>query len=201
MPIFEYGEDALKHLKARDKRLGIAIERIGRVEREVIPGLFEALVNSVVGQQVSMKAAETVWARIQERFAPLTPEHLLQLTPEELRSVGISLRKAGYIQDIAQAALSGELDIAALSQLPNEAVCERLSALRGIGVWTAEMMLLFSMRRMDVLSWGDLGIRRGLMILYHHKELTRERFERYRKRYSPYGSVASLYLWEISKGR
>lgn len=201
MPIFAYGEKEINYLKKRDKRLGEAIDRIGMIERAVIPDLFEALCNSIVGQQISMKAADTVWARMKARFGRLTPARILAAPAEEIQSVGISMRKVGYIKGIAAAVQSGELDIGALYTLSDNEVCKRLSALGGVGIWTAEMMLLFSMQRPDVVSWGDLAIRRGMMLLYHHRSLTREQFERYRKRYSPYGSVASLYLWEISKGR
>jgi len=86
----------------------------------------------------------------------------------------------------------------ALREMPDETVIERLCALKGIGVWTAEMLLIFSLGRPDVLSWGDLAIRRGMTRLYGLKELTREKFEMYRKRYSPYGTVASLYIWAVS---
>nr|MCU0538679.1 DNA-3-methyladenine glycosylase 2 family protein [Desulfobacterales bacterium] len=97
-----------------------------------------------------------------------------------------------------EAALRGDLDLAELGRLPDEGVIRKLSALPGIGVWTAEMLLIFSLCRPDVVSWGDLAIRRGMMRLYGLKELSRPRFDRFRKRYSPYGSVASLYLWAVS---
>ena len=91
-----------------------------------------------------------------------------------------------------------ELNIAELATLPDAEIIRRLSSLNGVGVWTAEMLLIFSLERPDVVSWGDLAIRRGMMNLYGLDSLTREQFERYRKRYSPYGSVASLYLWALA---
>jgi DNA-3-methyladenine glycosylase II len=110
----------------------------------------------------------------------------------------MSMRKAGYIRGIGEAVASGRLDLDVLREFPDNEVITRLLALNGVGVWTAEMLLIFSMERPDVLSWGDLAIRRGMMRLYGRDTLDREVFERYRKRYSPYGSIASLYLWEIS---
>lgn len=198
MIIFEYGEKEINYLKKKDKRLAEAIDRIGRIEREVMPDLFTSLIRSIIAQQISSKAASTVWNRIMERFGEVTPERLAKVSIEEIQQCGISTRKAGYIKGITEAVISRELNLEELFELPDDEVCKRLSSLNGIGVWTAEMLMIFSMQRPNIVSWGDLAIRRGMMMLYHHKELTKERFEKYRKRYSPYGSVASLYLWAIS---
>ena len=198
MRIFRYGRTAIDHLGKRDKRLGKAIEEIGMIERNVTPDLFMALVASVASQQVSAKAAETVWNRMEERFGTITPDALAAITAEEIQQCGMSMRKAGYIKGIGDAVAAGNLDLAGLHELPDDEVIARLTALNGVGVWTAEMLLIFSLERPDVVSWGDLAIRRGIMRLYGKEAIDRAAFERYRKRYSPYGSVASLYLWEIS---
>lgn len=200
MPYFEYGKKEIEYLKKKDKRLAVAIERIGKVEREVMPDLFEALVNAIVGQQVSMKAQATIWQRMKEGIGEITPGTILGIEPEELKAYGISMRKVSYIRDAAENIVSGRLDLAKLENMEDEEVCKILSGLRGVGVWTAEMLMLFSMQRPDVFSYGDLAIRRGLCMLHHHKEMPKERFERYRKRYSPYGSTVSLYLWAIAGG-
>lgn len=201
MEYFQYGADETEYLKKRDKKLGEAIERIGPIERPVMPDVFTALVNSVAGQQISGKALATVWGRMLLLMGEITPEAVAARSLFEIQQCGMSMKKAGYIKNIADAVQSGALDIEALKHLPDAEVIAALSALNGIGVWTAEMLLIFSLQRPDVLSWGDLGIRRGIMTLYRHKELKKERFERYKKRYSPYGTVASLYLWEIAAGR
>ncbi|HOQ10229.1 MAG TPA: DNA-3-methyladenine glycosylase [Syntrophomonadaceae bacterium] len=201
MAVFEYDQSALEYLGKKDKKLGAAINRIGLIERQVIPDLFAALVHSIVSQQISGPAAATVWRRILDYFGTLTPEKIGQASCEEIQQLGISMRKARYIKGVAQAALEGRLDLQELNNLPDEDVIKRLVSLPGVGVWTAEMMLIFSLQRPDVVSWGDYGIRKGMMKLYGLDELTREQFDKYRKRYSPYGSVASLYLWEIAAGR
>ena len=198
MQIFRYGSTEIDHLRARDRKLGRAIDEIGMIERRVTPDVFTALVASVASQQVSAKAAETVWGRMEKRFGTITPDTIATATAEEIQQCGISMRKAGYIQRIANAVAGGHPDLAALPGLTDEEVIARLTALDGVGVWTAEMMLIFSMQRPDVVSWGDLAIRRGMMRLYGKDTLDRAAFDRYRRRYSPYGSVASLYLWEIS---
>lgn len=198
MDFFKYGHKEIDYLKKKDKKLGDAIERIGIIRRDVIPDLFSALIHSIVCQQISAKAAATVWGRMREKIGEIIPETIMSATVEEIQRCGISMRKAGYIKDIGDAVITGKLDISPFPGLPDHEIIKRLSSLRGIGVWTAEMLLIFSLQRPDVVSWGDLAIQRGMMTLYGHDKLDRERFEKYRKRYSPHGSVASLYLWELS---
>ncbi len=200
MGIFQYGQKEIEYLKKKDKRLAQAIDRIGFIEREVIPDLFTALVNSIVGQQISMKAMDTIWARMVKMLDEITPEKIAFKSAEEIQKCGITMKKAVYIKNIAEMVLRGELNISKFSLLSDDEVALRLSALNGVGVWTAEMMMIFSMQRPDIVSWSDLAIRRGMMALYHHIKLDKAKFERYKKRYSPYGTVASLYLWEISAG-
>ena len=198
MPFFEYGRKEIAHLKRRDKKLGEAIERIGIIRREIRPEPFSALVSSVVSQQISKKAAATVWNRLSACVGTIRPENIAGVSLAEIQSCGMSMKKAGHIQAIAHAAISGVLDFDSLPTLSDAEIIKKLSALSGVGIWTAEMLLIFSLSRPDVVSYGDLAIRRGIMNLYGLKELSRETFEGYRQRYSPYGSVASLYLWELS---
>ena len=198
MPIFEYGQKEIDYLKRKDKKLGVAIDKIGMIQREITPDPFTALVSSVVSQQISKKAAETVWNRLYMLLGNITPENITQVEQSEIQGCGMSERKAGYIKGIADAAISGIVDVNILHTLTDEEIIKTMSSLRGVGVWTAEMLLIFSLSRPDVVSYKDLAICRGMMNLYGLKELPKEKFERYRKRYSPYGSVASLYLWALS---
>lgn len=198
MHIFEYGQKEIDYLKSKDKKLGEAIDKIGIIKREVTPDTFTALISSVVGQQISSKAAKTVWSRLNELLGDITPENIVGADILKIQACGMSQRKAGYIKGIAEAAITGEVDFNKLHSLSDEEIIKMLSSLHGVGEWTAEMLLIFSLNRPNVVSYKDLAIRRGMMNLYGHKELSKERFERYRKRYSPYGSVASLYLWALS---
>ena len=201
MEFFQYGQKETNYLKKKDKRLSEVIDRIGPVQREFIPDLFAGLVNSIVGQQISTKAFITIWNRIKDLFGTVTPENILSKSAEELQKCGITMKKSVYIRNIAIDIINGTLNLDELYKLPDNEVCRRLSSLNGIGIWTAEMLMTFSMQRSDVLSWDDLAIRRGIMMLYGHKKLDKNLFARYKKRYSPYGSVASLYLWELSLGK
>ena len=191
------GQAEVEHLTKKDKKLGEAIARIGPLERARTSDLFEAMVGNIIAQQISGKAAQTILGRLAERVGELVPFSILGMTVEDIQSCGMSMRKAGYIHSIAGAAHAGVLD--GLQAMTDEEVTARLVALPGIGIWSAEMLLIFSLGRPDVVSFGDLGIRRGMQRLYGlKKEPTKAQFERYRKRYRPYGTVASLYLWYLA---
>jgi 3-methyladenine DNA glycosylase/8-oxoguanine DNA glycosylase len=194
---FEYGEVELSHLRKRDKKLGEVIDRVGIIQRKVNPDLFSSLVESIIGQQISSKAADSISRRL-DALCDMKVDRINDLSVEEIQSCGLSMRKAGYIKGIAEAVINKTIDLNALSDMSDDDVIQALTGLKGVGVWTAEMLLIFSLMRPNVISYGDLAIRRGMMRLYSLKELSKERFMRYAKRYSPYGSVASLYLWHIS---
>jgi DNA-3-methyladenine glycosylase II len=198
MEIFRYGQKETEYLKRRDKKLGAAIDRIGMIERNITPDPFTALVKSVVSQQISRKAAEAIWGRLCEELSEVTPRSIASAHMSDIRRCGLSARKAGYIKGLGDAVVYGEIDFSRFAEMQDDEIVRELSSLNGVGVWTAEMFLIFALCRPDVVSWGDLAIRRGMMNLYGLKGLTKDRFERHRKRYSPYGSVASLYLWALS---
>lgn len=197
---FQYGEKEIGYLKKKDKRLAEVIDQIGMIEREVNPDLFSALVNSIIGQQISTKAHQTIWQRMQNKLGEITPETIDNLSSEELQQFGTTFKKAEYIKSIAQKVKTNEFDIDSLHSLSDEEVCAKLSQLHGIGVWTAEMLMLFSMHRPNVLSFGDLAILRGMRMVYRHRQIDKVKFNTYRKRFTPYASVASLYFWAVAGG-
>lgn len=197
---FNYGKAEMDYLKAKDPVLGAIIDQLGHLERVVIPDMFMALINAIIGQQISTKAQTTIWNRMQEQCSPLTPEHLSTLSAEDLQSCGITMRKALYIKEITAMVLDGRLDFAQLETMTDDQVSQELSQIKGIGVWTAEMLMIFSMQRMNIISWHDLAILRGLRLLYHHRKITPALFAKYKRRYAPYATVASLYLWAIAGG-
>lgn len=197
---FQYGDKEINYLKYKDKKLAWAIEQIGHIERKLDANLFAAVVRHIVGQQISSKAQVTVWARLEARLTVVTPVTVYAASAQELQALGMSLRKAEYIKDFASKIVSGEFALQAVEQLSDEEAIAALSRLKGIGRWTAEMILLFCLQRPDILSYDDLAIQRGLRMLYHHRKITRELFNKYQKRYSPYGSTAAIYLWAIAGG-
>ena len=198
MDIFEYGDAEIEYLRRRDKLLGAAIDRIGAIRRRILSDPFRSLVMSVVSQQISRKAADAIWTKLSNRFPEIIPSAMEDADISDLRTCGLSMRKAEYIKGIGSAVARGDLDFSRLREMPDDQVIRELTAFSGIGVWTAEMFLIFSLGRQDVVSWNDLAIRRGMMNLYGLKTLTKAQFDRYRGRYSPHGSVASIYLWALS---
>lgn len=197
---FAYGERELSYLRQKDKRLGAVMDRIGHIDRAVDPDLFSSVVHHIIGQQISTKAQATIWQRIHDTLGSINAETILKAGVPALQALGMTFRKAEYITDFAEKVHTGAFDLNAVECMNDEDAIRALSSLKGIGVWTAEMILLFCLQRPDIFSYDDLAIRRGLRMVYHHREMDRARFEKYRRRFSPYGSVASLYLWAVAGG-
>lgn len=197
-----------KALAASDPTMAALIERVGKIDlakrlerrsEERPPDAYGALLRAIVGQQLSTKAARTIYLRVLEIFDGQTPspEQLLEAEEAELRGAGLSGRKAEYLQDLARHVISGELELDRLDQLSDEEAIAKIVAVRGLGQWTAEMFLLFHLKRPDVLSGGDLGIRKAIQIEYGLKEMpTPARVEETGEPWRPHRSLASLYLWE-----
>jgi DNA-3-methyladenine glycosylase II len=197
-----------KALAATDPAMAALIERIGKIDLETRlqrraeerPGdAYGALLRAIVGQQLSTKAARTIYLRVLEIFDGKTPspEQLLGASEKDLRGAGLSGRKVEYVQDLARHVLSGELELDRLDELGDEEAIEEIVAVRGLGRWTAEMFLLFHLRRPDVLSGGDLGIRKAVQIELGLEEMpSPQETVEIGERWKPYRSLASLYLWE-----
>ena len=196
---FFYDDQALTHL-SQDPQMAKAIAHIGMLERTVNDDIFVALLRTIIGQQISAKAERTIWERFCRLTDHLTPQFIAQCSLDTLQDIGISYRKADYLQGVAQAVLDKRLDLDTLATLSDEAVHQKLTCLKGVGSWTVQMLLIFSLQRPDVLSFNDLSIQRGLRMLYGHPVITPEIFAYHQERFSPYGTVASFYLWEIAGG-
>lgn len=197
---FEYGENEITYLRNKDKKLSEVIDQIGMIEREVDTDLFSAVVHHIIGQQISTKAQTTIWQRMKETLGEVNAETILSADISNLQSLGMTFRKAEYITDFARKVHEGVFDLEKVAQMSDEAAIKELASLKGIGVWTAEMILLFCLQRPDIFSYDDLAIQRGLRMVYHHRKIDRKLFEKYRRRFSPYCSVASLYLWAVAGG-
>ena len=197
---FEYGENEITYLRNKYKKLSEVIDQIGMIEREVDTDLFSAVVHHIIGQQISTKAQTTIWQRMKETLGEVNAETILSADISNLQSLGMTFRKAEYITDFARKVHEGVFDLEKVAQMSDEAAIKELASLKGIGVWTAEMILLFCLQRPDIFSYDDLAIQRGLRMVYHHRKIDRKLFEKYRRRFSPYCSVASLYLWAVAGG-
>ena len=197
---FEYGDIEKDYLRNKDKKMGELIDRIGHIYRPVDPDLFASVVHHIIGQQISSKAQATIWQRLNDYLGVIDAAHIIAAGIPMLQSMGLPIRKAQYITGFAALVYNGDFDINALSDKSDDEVVKALSSVNGIGVWTAEMIMMFCMQRPDILSYDDLAIQRGLRMVYRHRQITPELFEKYRRRFSPYGSVASLYLWAVSAG-
>lgn len=170
------------------------------IEREVDTDLFSAVIHHIIGQQISTKAQATIWKRMKDQYGIINADTILSAGVSNLQSLGITFKKAGYITDFARKVKDRTFDIDGIWKKSDEEAIKELSSLQGIGVWTAEMILLFCMQRPNVLSFGDLAIQRGMRMVYHHRKIDRKLFEKYRRRLSPYCSVASLYFWAVAGG-
>lgn len=197
---FAYGDKETEYLKSKDKRLAEVIDKIGHINRTVDEELFPAVVHHIVAQQISTKAQESIWQKMKDGLGEISADTLTVCGRERLQKFGISFRKADYIMDFARKVKCGEFDLSKIDAMSDEEVIAALSSLKGVGVWTAEMLLLFCLQRPNVLSFGDLAILRGIRMVYHHRKVSREQFEKYRRRLSPYCSVASLYFWAVAGG-
>lgn len=195
---FDYGQDEVDYLKSVDQVLGAAMTRMGKVERIIIPDLFSALIYAIVGQFISVKAVQTIWERMHNEFGEITPRNIAIQHTDHIQKCGMTMKKAVYIKSIAQTIAQGDFNLDVLYDLSDEKVITKLMTFKGVGKWTAEMLLINAMERPDIVSWGDIAIRRGMKKLYGLSTLTKEQFEQYRLNYSPHGSVASIYLWAIS---
>ena len=192
-----------RHLIKSDKKLAKLIKADGGIDaatdrRGSRRDPYETLTMAIVGQQLSTKAAASIWEKVKALFRGKTPtpKQLLAVDPQDLRDAGLSWSKVAYVRDLAERVRDGELDLKRLPDLPDEDVIAELTEIKGIGRWTAEMFLIFHLGRPDVLSTGDLGIRRAVQLTYGLDDLPGpEEMERIAERWRPHRTLALLYLW------
>ena len=190
-------KEAIHHLRQSDPILSEIIDRVGACQIAFRDPDFETLVKSIVFQQLSGRVANVIFARLAKAAgARVTPESILKLRPSRMRTLGLSTQKTAYIRDLARHARDGTVVFDELRELPDAEVIERLTRVKGIGVWTVHMFLIFALRRTDVLPVGDLGIRNAIRRAYGLAELPQPaEMEALAERWRPYCSVASWYLW------
>jgi DNA-3-methyladenine glycosylase II len=188
---------AILHLKKSDPILRDIIERIGPFRMEFGEPTFHSLAESILYQQLNGKAAVVIFNRFTEKAGdPLTPEGILKLTDAEMRAIGLSKQKTAYLRDLAEKTKAGLLEFERLCELPDEEVIRHLVQVKGVGVWTAHMFLMFTLRRPDVLPTGDYGIQMAMKKHYRKRKLPKPKdMEKIAKAWSPYRSIACWYLW------
>jgi DNA-3-methyladenine glycosylase II len=189
---------AVNHLKKSDPILAAIIERVGSCRMQFAEPQFERVAESIVYQQLNGKAAATIFARFAALAGePLTPARILKLTNAQMRAVGLSQQKSSYMRDLAEKTQSGAVDFSRLPDLSDEEVIKHLTQVKGIGVWTAHMFLMFSLRRPNILPTGDYAVQMAIKKHYKkrkHPKLTD--MEKIAKAWAPYRSVACWYLWQ-----
>lgn len=188
---------AINHLKKCDPILRGIIERVGPCRMEFGPPEFHSLAEAIVYQQLNGKAAVTIFKRFAALTGePITPEGILKLSDEQLRSVGLSKQKSAYLKDLAAKTAAGLLDFSRLLEMPDAEVIQHLTQVKGVGVWTAQMFLMFTLRRPDVLPTGDYGVQAAIKKHYKKREMPKAHImERIAKPWVPYRSIACWYLW------
>jgi DNA-3-methyladenine glycosylase II len=196
----EYWDDACRHLSRRDRVMRKLIPQFGEARLQSHGDAFTTLARAIVGQQISVKAAQSVW----DRFAALlsgastriAPDELMTVEPAALRGAGLSVRKIEYLRDLASHFSSGAVHVKAWASMDDEAIIDELVAIRGIGRWTAEMFLIFHLMRPDVLPLDDLGLLRGISLNYFSGEpVSRVEARELGDAWAPFRSVAAWYLW------
>jgi DNA-3-methyladenine glycosylase II len=188
---------AVNHLKKSDPVLRAIIDQVGPCRMEFSVPEFSSLAEAIVYQQLNGKAAVTIFKRFIELAGnPLTPEGILKLSDEQLRRVGLSKQKSSYLKDLAAKTASAALNFAQLAELSDEEVIQHLTQVKGIGVWTAHMFLMFSLRRPDVLPIGDYGVQMAIKKHYKKRKLPKPKdMEKIARVWAPYRSVACWYMW------
>jgi DNA-3-methyladenine glycosylase II len=200
--VFRLDGPEVAALRQADERMGWLIDRVGELKIRLTADPFESLAMSIVGQQLSVKAAAVIRKRVRDLVPELTPEAVLALDEEALRGAGLSRAKAASLHDLSRKAIGRELDLEALDEMDDEQIVRMVTCVKGIGRWTAEMFLLFSLGRPDVLSVGDFGLQRATKWLYGMADRPDKKYlEQHAPKWSPYRSAASCYLWEsINRG-
>jgi len=189
--------EAINHLKNSDPVLRAIIERVGPCRIEYGPAEFHSLAEAIVYQQLNGKAAVTIFNRFADVAGkPLTPAGILKLTDQQMRAVGLSKQKTSYLRDMAERAMNGQLDFTRLHEHSDEDVIKHLTQVRGVGVWTAQMFLMFTLKRPNVLPTGDFGVQMAIKKHYKKRKVPKPALmEKIARPWEPYRSIACWYLW------
>ncbi|UFU00636.1 DNA-3-methyladenine glycosylase 2 family protein [Radiobacillus kanasensis] len=198
---FTMEDDKVQHLINRDPILEKLIRKIGTIHMKLSQDYYRSIVQQIIGQQLSLKAAATIIGLVEQIWSDFNPELIGDIEDEVIRGAGVSKPKIKYIRDLTDKHLTKEVDLSAIHSHEDAEVLKQLTSVKGIGKWTAEMFLIFSLARLDVLSYGDVSIQNAIRWLYQIEKEEPLELDEFKEKWAPYNSVASLYLWEaINRG-
>lgn len=194
---FPYTIKQVKQLESNAPKLGKYIDQIGPLSRTVFPDLYTAIVHTITAQLISSAAAKKIWQRMQDNLGEITPANLANRTIEEIKSCGLTYKKAEAIHQLTKKIMNHHFCLDTLYTMNDQEAIDYLCQENGIGPWSAKMVLLHGLLRMDIISYEDIAIRKGMCKVYQIERLTKKEFDQIVEHYHPYASVASIYLWHI----
>ncbi|WP_019157249.1 DNA-3-methyladenine glycosylase family protein [Robertmurraya massiliosenegalensis] len=192
---FTVEDERVKHLAKVDPKLEKLIKNVGTIDIPLSTDFYCSTVKRIIGQQLSLKAAQTIIGRVENIWQNFNPELLEDISDDLICGCGVSFPKLKYIRDLTQKYLTREVDFSTIHMLDDEEVIKTLTNIKGIGKWTAEMFLIFSLGRLDVLSYGDVSIKNAIRWLYQIEKEQSLDLDYFYEKWQPYNSIASLYLW------
>jgi len=196
--LISYTESEMEYVASKDKIMSRLIDHYGHIDRGKNTDIFSSLVEHIIGQLLSNKAAKVLNNRFRNKFEEITAERLAPITVDELRSCGISRPKATAIHELSNGVISGKYDFSSLKSMSDEEVVQYLMQIKGVGRWTAEMIAEFTLGRLNIFCYQDVALKNGIIKAHGFNTLSELRFNRLKKKYSPYTTVASLYYYELN---
>lgn len=196
--MIEYGKLEMEYVSQQYQEMEFLVNKYGHLERGITTDVFSSLVQHIVGQMLSIYVARTLNERLIKCVDKITPQNIIAIEESEIRNCGISSKKAAYIKQLAEDVNSGIYDFDLLNDMSDEEVVQYLTHIIGVGVWTAEMIAEFTLGRLNIFSFGDVALQNGIKKAHGYKTLSKQRFERLRKKYSPYCTAASLYYYALN---
>ena len=197
--MIEYTQEMMDYIKSKDSKLGVFMDKYGFIEIGIDGDVFSSIVSSIISQMLSNKVADIIQTRFEKLLGDVTPQNVLRIDDDEIRKCGISYSKINYIKGFARMVLNGEIDLASIYDMSDEEIIKYLTKIKGVGKWTAEMIATFSLGRLNIFSFDDVALRAGIMKVHtEFKSLSKTRFERLKKLYSPYCTVAAIYYYHVN---
>lgn len=197
MTYFNYGTKELNYLKSRDITLAQVIDNIGFIKRNLDSSIFESIIKNILSQQISNKAYNRLYSKLIDKYHNLEYENLQYLSLAQLELL-IPKHKANYIFELINNIKTKSFDLSKLTYMSDNEAISYLTKLKGVGPWTAQMVLIFAMQRTDIISYSDFAIRKGIKLIYKLDNLDKKSFLAITSKYSPYATIASFYIWAVA---